>query len=241
MDIPRPDKADYFDYYDVTVSQPLPAPGRANLGLAEDFRFVRQLTDQPVKLSITGPFSLAHRIRTVPGGAYADRADLVRALARVLAAEAAELARAGARVLQIDEPFLAGYPEDVELAIEAVNIVTEAADVSWTLHVCYGNRYARPLWEGHYDFLFPAVKEANVGQLALEFAENRRRGPRPARAAPLGPRPGARRDRREDRAGGVPGPGRGADPAGAALRGPGEAGDQSRLRAASPAARHRPR
>jgi len=170
VEIPRPDKADYFDYYDATVSQPLPAPGRANLGLAEDFRFVRQLTGQPVKLSITGPYSLAHRIRTVSDGAYADRADLVRALARVLAAEAAELARAGARMLQIDEPFLAGYPEDVGLAIEAVNIVTAAVDASWTLHVCYGNRYARPLWEGHYDFLFPAVKEANVGQLALEFA-----------------------------------------------------------------------
>jgi 5-methyltetrahydropteroyltriglutamate--homocysteine methyltransferase len=42
--------------------------------------------------------------------------------------------------------------------------------VSWTLHVCYGNRYARPLWAGHYDFLFPAVKEANVDRLALEFA-----------------------------------------------------------------------
>jgi 5-methyltetrahydropteroyltriglutamate--homocysteine methyltransferase len=170
VDIPWPDKADYFDYYDATVRQPLPAPGRANLGLAEDFRFVRQLTDRTVKLSLTGPYSLAHRIRTAADGAYADRADLVRALARVLAAEAAELARAGARVLQIDEPFLAGYPEDVGLAIEAVNIVTEGADVSWTLHVCYGNRYARPLWEGHYDFLFPAVKEANVGQLALEFA-----------------------------------------------------------------------
>jgi 5-methyltetrahydropteroyltriglutamate--homocysteine methyltransferase len=169
VDIPRPDKADYFDYYDATISQPLPAPGRANLGLAEDFRFVRQLTDRPVKLSVTGPYSLAHRIRA-EGDAYPDRADLVRALARVLAAEAAELVRAGARVLQIDEPFLAGYPEDVGLAIEAVNIVTEAADVSWTLHVCYGNRYARPLWEGHYDFLFPAVKEANIGQLALEFA-----------------------------------------------------------------------
>jgi len=169
VDIPRPDKADYFDYADATVSQPLPMPGRANLGLAEDFRFVRQLTGQPVKLSLTGPYSLAHRIRT-EGGTYPDRADLVRALARVLAAEAAELARAGAQVLQIDEPFLAGYPEDVGLAIEAVNIVTEAADVSWTLHVCYGNRYARPLWEGHYDFLFPAVKQANVDQLALEFA-----------------------------------------------------------------------
>jgi 5-methyltetrahydropteroyltriglutamate--homocysteine methyltransferase len=169
VEIPQPDKADYFDYYDATVSHPLPAPSRANLGLAEDFRFVRQLTDLPVKLSMTGPFSLAHRIRSV-GDAYPDRAELVRALARVLAAEAAELAQAGAQVLQIDEPFLAGHPEDVGLAIEAVNIVTGGADVSWTLHVCYGNRYARPLWEGHYDFLFPAVNEANVGQLALEFA-----------------------------------------------------------------------
>jgi 5-methyltetrahydropteroyltriglutamate--homocysteine methyltransferase len=122
-----------------------------------------------VKLSLTGPYSLARRIH-VTGDVYPDHGDLVRALARVLGAEAAELARAGARVLQIDEPFLAGYPEDVGLAIEAVNIVTEGADVSWTLHVCYGNRYARPLWEGHYDFLFPAVKEANVDQLALEFA-----------------------------------------------------------------------
>ncbi len=170
VEVERPDKADYFDYYDTSISRPLPAPGRASLGLAEDFRFVRQLTDRQVKLSITGPYSLAHRIHDASGGGYADHADLVRALARVLAAEAAELARAGARVLQIDEPFLAGYPEDVGLAVEAVNIVTEGADVSWTLHVCYGNRYARPLWEGHYDFLFPAVKEANVGQLALEFA-----------------------------------------------------------------------
>ena len=169
VEIRRPDKADYFDYYDARLSDELPAPGRASLGLAEDFRFVRQLTDHPVKLSLTGPYSLARRIQA-SGDAYPDHASLVRALARVLGAEAAELARAGARMLQIDEPFLAGYPEDIGLAIEAVNIVTEGADVSWTLHVCYGNRYARPLWEGHYDFLFPAVKQANVDQLALEFA-----------------------------------------------------------------------
>jgi 5-methyltetrahydropteroyltriglutamate--homocysteine methyltransferase len=170
VQIERPDKADYFDYYDAGISRPLPAPGRANLGLAEDFRFVRQLTDRPVKLSITGPYSLAHRISDTSGAAYPDHADLVRALAGLLAAEAAELARAGAQVLQIDEPFLAGYPEDAGLAVQAVNIVTAGADVSWILHVCYGNRFARPLWEGHYDFLFPAVKEANVDQLALEFA-----------------------------------------------------------------------
>ena len=42
--------------------------------------------------------------------------------------------------------------------------------MTWALHVCYGNRYARPLWEGHYDFLFPAVLDAAVDQLLLEFA-----------------------------------------------------------------------
>ena len=41
---------------------------------------------------------------------------------------------------------------------------------TWALHVCYGNRYARPSWEGHYDFLFPAVLGARVDQLVLEFA-----------------------------------------------------------------------
>jgi 5-methyltetrahydropteroyltriglutamate--homocysteine methyltransferase len=72
--------------------------------------------------------------------------------------------------VQIDEPLLAGHPEDVGLAVEAVNIVTEDVPVTWALHVCYGNRYARPLWEGHYDFLFPAVLDAAVDQLLLEFA-----------------------------------------------------------------------
>jgi 5-methyltetrahydropteroyltriglutamate--homocysteine methyltransferase len=167
VDIARRDKADYFDYYEASVSEPLPGPAEAGLGLVDDFRFIRQLTDRPVKLSLTGPFSLSRRVRNA---AYADQADLVRALARLLSAEAGRLALAGAQALQIDEPFLAGYPEAVELAIEAINIVTEGASVHWTLHVCYGNRYARPLWAGHYDFLFPAVKSARVDQLALEFA-----------------------------------------------------------------------
>ncbi len=56
------------------------------------------------------------------------------------------------------------------MAVEAINIVTDGVEADWALHVCYGNRYARPSWEGHYDFLFPAVLEARVGTLVLEFA-----------------------------------------------------------------------
>jgi 5-methyltetrahydropteroyltriglutamate--homocysteine methyltransferase len=167
VNIPQRGKTDYFDYYDAEVTRPLPDGDEASLKLADDFRFTRRLTQRPVKFSFTGPFSLSRRIRD---GAYSEPGDLVRALARRLNAEARELAAAGADLLQIDEPFLAGYPEQVELAVEAVNMVVQDVPVTWALHVCYGNRYARPSWEGHYDFLFPAVKAARVDQVVLEFA-----------------------------------------------------------------------
>jgi 5-methyltetrahydropteroyltriglutamate--homocysteine methyltransferase len=169
-------KSDYYDYYDAAVTAPLPEDDKRlpvsdlpGLGLAGDFEFTRALTDHPVKFSFTGPFSLSQRI-TVTDGAYKNPAALVRALARRLNAEARALADAGARFLQIDEPFLAGYPDQAALAVEAVNIVTDGVPATWGLHVCYGNRYARPSWEGHYDFLFPEVLEARVDQLVLEFA-----------------------------------------------------------------------
>jgi 5-methyltetrahydropteroyltriglutamate--homocysteine methyltransferase len=171
VDVPHQAKTDYYDYYDAAVTRPLPAAEGSGLGLAADFAFTREQTQRPIKFSFTGPFSLSRRIRNT---AYADPAELVRALAHWLNAAARELADTGADLLQIDEPFLAGYPEAAELAIEAVNIVTAGVSATWALHVCYGNRYARPLWEGHYDFLFPAVLAARVDILVLEFA---RKGP----------------------------------------------------------------
>jgi 5-methyltetrahydropteroyltriglutamate--homocysteine methyltransferase len=157
----------YFDYYDVSLPRPLEAPPGAVLGLADDFAFTATHTRSPVKFSFTGPFSLSRRIRT---SAYAHDRDLILSVARILNAEARALADRGAELLQIDEPFLAGYPEQVGVAVEAINIVTEGTSATWALHVCYGNRYSRPLWQGHYDFLFPAVLDAGVDQLVLEFA-----------------------------------------------------------------------
>ena len=169
----QPVKAFYFDYLDLELQDRIPAVGPGPLGLAADLAFTRTYTDRPVRFSMTGPFSLSRRLRTGDGAGYGDsagRAELVLDLARVLNAEATALAAAGAELLQLDEPFLAGYPEHVELAVEAVNVVVADVPVTWALHVCYGNRYARPLWEGHYDFLFPAVLDAAVDQLLLEFA-----------------------------------------------------------------------
>ena len=57
------------------------------------------------------------------------------------------------------------------MAARAINMVYEGVEgPTRALHVCYGNRYARPVWEGHYEFLFPTILDAQVDQLVLEFA-----------------------------------------------------------------------
>jgi 5-methyltetrahydropteroyltriglutamate--homocysteine methyltransferase len=168
VELPKLAKVHYYDYYDAAVRAPLPRPDEApGLRLAADFQFTRDQTDRPIKFSFTGPFSLAKRIRNE---GYADAEGLVLDIARLLNREARELVAGGAALLQIDEPFLAGYPEAVPLAVKAINLVVEGVDVEWAVHICYGNRHARPAWEGHYDFLFPAIMDANVDQLVLEFA-----------------------------------------------------------------------
>ena len=84
--------------------------------------------------------------------------------------ELRELVRAGATEIQIDEPYYSGFPEDIGWGIRAVNALVEGVGARIGLHVCYGNRYGKPSWEGSYRYLFPAVLDARVQQLTLEFA-----------------------------------------------------------------------
>jgi 5-methyltetrahydropteroyltriglutamate--homocysteine methyltransferase len=169
VEIPHIAKTFYYDYYDAYVRHPIPVDDEsATLNLVEDLRFTLAYTNRPVKFSFTGPFSLARRVHNE---AYSSFDDLVMAFARILNREARQLALAGAAVLQIDEPFLAGYPEEVGLAVRAINqVYADIEGPTRAVHVCYGNRYARPVWEGHYEFLFPTILDAQVDQLVLEFA-----------------------------------------------------------------------
>jgi len=139
VEIPHAAKTYYYDYYDAYVRHPIPVDDEsATLGLVEDLRFTLSYTDRPVKFSFTGPFSLARRVKNE---AYTNPDDLVLAFARMLNREARALADAGAAVLQIDEPFLAGYPEEVGLAVRAINMVYEGIQgATRAVHVCYGNR-----------------------------------------------------------------------------------------------------
>ncbi|HYL61334.1 MAG TPA: methionine synthase [Candidatus Methylomirabilis sp.] len=160
----RSSKKFYYDFYDSEVVGKLPA---GSLGLTSDFLFLRAYTNHETKICITGPHSLAKRIRNKH---YASEADFALDLARVMNAEFKELAKAEARRIQIDEPYLSGFPEDLDWAIDAWNALVADVNAKIAVHICYGNRYGKPSWEGSYRYLFPAIQRAKVHQLTLEFA-----------------------------------------------------------------------
>ncbi|MBV9504390.1 MAG: methionine synthase [Acidobacteriia bacterium] len=164
VQIDRSSKKFYYDFYDSVVQGRLPM---ASLGLVADFKFLRGNTDREVKICITGPHCLSKRIRNLY---YPSEEALAMDLARVINLEMKELVKAGATNIQIDEPYFSGFPEDLPWAIKVLNCMVEGVNASVGLHICYGNRYGKPSWEGSYRYLFPTVLNARVQKLTLEFA-----------------------------------------------------------------------
>jgi 5-methyltetrahydropteroyltriglutamate--homocysteine methyltransferase len=160
----RSSKKFYYDFYDSEVLKKLPS---GPLGLTEDFRFLHSNTQCETKICITGPHSLSKRIRNKH---YPSEEAFAMDLARVMNTELKELVKAGARRIQIDEPCFSGFPEDLGWGIAALNELVAGVEASIGVHICYGNRYGKPSWEGSYRYLFPKILEAKVQQVTLEFA-----------------------------------------------------------------------
>lgn len=160
----RSAKKFYYDFYDSEVLGKLPM---GPLGLTGDFQFLRANTDRKTKICITGPHSLSKRIRNKH---YPSEEAFALDLARVMNEELKELVKAGARRIQIDEPYFSGFPDDLGWGVEALNALVAGVDAKIGVHICYGNRYGKPSWEGSYRYLFPRILDAKVHQLTLEFA-----------------------------------------------------------------------
>jgi len=164
VQIDRASKKFYYDFYDSVVERKLP---HASLGLAKDFLFLKANTDREAKFCVTGPHSLSKRIRNT---FYPNEEAFATDIAGVLNLELKELVKAGARFLQIDEPYLSGFPDDLPWAVNVLNTLVAGVQAKIGVHICYGNRYGKPSWEGSYKYLLPKIFEAKVQQLTLEFA-----------------------------------------------------------------------
>lgn len=164
VQIDRSSKKFYYDFYDSVVQGKLPV---ASLGLIQDFCFLRNFTEREPKICITGPHCLTKRIRNK---FYPSEEALAMDLAKVMNLELKALAKGGARNIQIDEPYYSGFPEDLDWGVKVLNTLVDGVEAKVGVHICYGNRYGKPSWEGSYRYLFPRILEANVQYLTLEFA-----------------------------------------------------------------------
>jgi methionine synthase II (cobalamin-independent) len=74
----------------------------------DELRFVRQLTDRPVKVTLPGPYLLTRAmwVGAFSGRAYHDKTEMGRDVVRILREELADLAAEGCDFVQFDEPVL---------------------------------------------------------------------------------------------------------------------------------------
>lgn len=125
----------------------------------EMFQYAQSLTQKPVKGMLTGPYTMCDWSFNEY---FHTRRDLVLNLAEVVHQEALDLDKAGAKYIQIDEPALSTRPEEIELAIEAMKIVTNGLKAKTISHICYGD----------FTIMYPEVLDLAVDQLDLEFANS---------------------------------------------------------------------
>ncbi|MCU4971273.1 methionine synthase [Halobacteria archaeon AArc-m2/3/4] len=127
--------------------------------LVDEYEFTAGASDRPVKVPITGPYTLANWSFNE---AYEDDDELTLDLADLVNEEIEKLVEAGARYIQIDEPALATTPDDHAIVGEALERIVAGLpeDVRTGLHVCYGD----------YSRIYPEILEFPVDEFDLELA-----------------------------------------------------------------------
>ncbi len=134
-----------------------------------DVRFLRSLTDRPIKYTIPGPFTMSQQAKNEY---YASDRECALAYAAALNEEIKDLFAAGASVVQIDEPYMqARAAKAEEYGIEALNRAVEGVGGTTCVHICFGYAaliHSRP---SAYSFL-PQLARANVDQVSIETAQS---------------------------------------------------------------------
>jgi 5-methyltetrahydropteroyltriglutamate--homocysteine methyltransferase len=93
---------------------------------------------------------------------YPDRKSTCFALAKEIRKEVEALIEAGAKIIQIDEPATSVRPEELEIAIEAMHIVTDGLPAYFITHVCYGD----------FEAIYPDMLKIPVDNFDLEMANS---------------------------------------------------------------------
>jgi 5-methyltetrahydropteroyltriglutamate--homocysteine methyltransferase len=126
--------------------------------LVDEFEFTQSAASRPVKVPITGPYTLANWSFNE---AYDDDEALAYALADLVNEEIEALVDAGARYIQIDEPALATTPDDHAIVGECLDRIVAGVpdEVRVGLHVCYGD----------YSRIYPELLDYPIDEFDVEL------------------------------------------------------------------------
>jgi len=126
--------------------------------LVDEFEFTSSVAERPVKVPITGPYTLGF---WAFNEAYPSTEELVYDLADLVNEEVERLVEAGARYIQIDEPALATTPEDHAIVGEALERIVSGIDedIRIGLHVCYGD----------YSRIYPEINDYPIDEFDVEL------------------------------------------------------------------------
>lgn len=161
--------------YDADVPSIVGPVSRKKSVFAEDAKFLRQQTNQPIKWTLPGPMTM---IDTLFDGHYKDRAELAMVLADILNQEARELAENGVDIIQFDEPAFNVFIDDVdEWGVPALNKAVEGLSCESAVHICYGYGIkANTEWKKtlgsqwlQYEKTFPSIQQSNIDIISLEY------------------------------------------------------------------------
>jgi len=165
---PRKVGAPHYDSYPLLeVTDRVTAPN--GLGIVEEWKLARRLTDRPLKATCPGPYTLLIPLRL--GGPYRDRDALLPDLTAVVNRELRALVDAGADFIQIDEPNFVILGGAAKRLTEIFNAAVEGVRAKLALHVCFGNLHGRPFATARgYRALFPHLLDARCDQFVFEYA-----------------------------------------------------------------------
>jgi 5-methyltetrahydropteroyltriglutamate--homocysteine methyltransferase len=138
--------------------------GEGSLDLPAAFNSIRQLTQHPLKFTLTSPYMLA---RTLLDCHYENLEVLVMAIADVLRKQIESI---DAAVIQIDEANLPGRPQDSHIAAAGINHILAGTGAETGVHLCFGNYGGQTIQSGQFSDLMPFFHALECNHLVLEFA-----------------------------------------------------------------------
>jgi len=165
--------------YDASVPVVVDAVARTKSVFADDARFLRKHTNQPIKWALPGPMTM---IDTLYDAHYQSREKLAWEFARILNQEAKELEAAGVDIIQFDEPaFNVFFDEVNDWGIAALERAIEGLKCETAVHICYGYGIkANTDWKKtlgdewrQYEAVFPKLQQSNIDIISLECHNSR--------------------------------------------------------------------